>query len=488
MVDVEPCPICGQRLPDPYALTLHVEEAHTDDSPFVVRDDEPATPSTASLPGYEEDMKEQQPQDETSMDANNQYALCPEEGCGEQLLLGDINEHLDLHEAEDVTFQEQNHQPTPSRSKAKDLSALHTAHSSSSPSRSSTKHKKIRSPSHTHSSHRRRVKRHSPAGKENNNRIGLGRKFLFWVANMSQGRPSKSLRNGSRLGASELGPYAYEDRMPAWLFKQLEDGPPMRQIKKLGRDGRYTVQEVVEGETSGVLPILSRLSALDPRVRTAYYCHPSVLQIGKAKNEGGFCGFRNLQMQVSYIQGAKAPGYEKFPGRTPGVLQLQDWIEKAWDQGICETSRAEIGQLLGTRKWIGTMEALALYHYMDIKVMARTFGDQHGRYAHQRLLDWVEDYFRSSAPHDLNKVVTTLKPPIYLQRPCHSMTIIGLERMRDGTRNLLVFDPLYCAPRIMQDMIDRGPQAIHVPNEKFMRLYRRHETKLYPYLDFEVLE
>lgn len=155
---------------------------------------------------------------------------------------------------------------------------------------------------------------------------------------------------------SELGPHAYEDRAPDWLLRQLRAGPKITRTRVITRNGGTAVQETVEGETNGVLPILRRLIENDHNTYMAYLCHPSVKQIGKDKNEGGFCGYRNIQMQVSYLQGTKAPGCQHFPGRTPGILDIQDHIENAWNNDVHQYSRKQIGQLKNTRKWIGTLE------------------------------------------------------------------------------------------------------------------------------------
>jgi hypothetical protein len=154
----------------------------------------------------------------------------------------------------------------------------------------------------------------------------------------------------------ELGPYAWEDRMPKWLHDQLAAGPKITLVNRIGRDGRLIKQENVQNETPGIVPILAQLSALDRSVKEAYYCHPSTLHIGKTPKEGGFCGYRNIQMLISYIQGARAQGHKEFPGRTPGILKLQDMIERAWDKGINTIGRQQTGGIRDTRKYIGTPE------------------------------------------------------------------------------------------------------------------------------------
>lgn len=287
---------------------------------------------------------------------------------------------------------------------------------------------------------------------------------------------------------SELGPHAYEDRAPEWLLRQLREGPKITRTKVISRGGGTTIRETVEGETNGVLPVLRKLIEYDHHVDIAYLCHPTVKQIGKHKNEGGFCGFRNIQMQVSYLQGTKAPGCRHFPGRTPGILDIQDQIETAWENGIHWYSREQIGVLKSTRKWIGTLEAHAIYRNLNIPCSVSQFSDLGGRYAHERLLDHVESYFKDAAVLDDRKVQVTLKPPIYFQRPGHSMTIVGIEIMKNGVRNLLVFDPMYSASKAMNQLVQRGHRHIRNSDSKLMSAYRRSEFRLESYLDFEILE
>jgi hypothetical protein len=72
--------------------------------------------------------------------------------------------------------------------------------------------------------------------------------------------------------------------------------------------------------------------------------------------EGGFCGYRNIQMMISFIRNANLDGWEHFEGGIPSILELQDAIERAWDKGINVFGRIETGGIKGTRKFIGTSE------------------------------------------------------------------------------------------------------------------------------------
>ncbi|KAG7123363.1 Zinc finger-containing ubiquitin peptidase 1 [Verticillium longisporum] len=81
---------------------------------------------------------------------------------------------------------------------------------------------------------------------------------------------------------------------------------------------------------------------------------------GEIKTEGGFCGYRNIQMLISYIIATGFEGQEHFQGRLPTIFEIQDFIENAWDRGINVQGRVETGGIRGTRKYIGTAEAQAL--------------------------------------------------------------------------------------------------------------------------------
>lgn len=72
-------------------------------------------------------------------------------------------------------------------------------------------------------------------------------------------------------------------------------------------------------------------------------------------------------MLVSYIQLQHYSGYHNFPGRTPTIPFLQEKIEIAWDRGFNSNGRAETGGIRGTRKYIGTPEAQALFNSLNIR-------------------------------------------------------------------------------------------------------------------------
>ena len=62
-------------------------------------------------------------------------------------------------------------------------------------------------------------------------------------------------------------------------------------------------------------------------------------------------------MMVSYIIGIEFPGANHFNGKLPSIFEIQDYIERAWDQGYNAQGRIETGGIRDTRKHIGTPEA-----------------------------------------------------------------------------------------------------------------------------------
>ena len=107
--------------------------------------------------------------------------------------------------------------------------------------------------------------------------------------------------------------------------------------------------------------------------------------------------------------------------------------------------------------------------------------------AHEVLLDKIEDYFWDDDEEEV-KIHRTYKPPLFLQNRLHSLTVIGMEWRDDGTRNLLVFDPLFRTPDGMSRLLEKrmspstmGSRLVY----DVMRIYRRNAQYLAKYDSFE---
>lgn len=140
----------------------------------------------------------------------------------------------------------------------------------------------------------------------------------------------------------------------------LEESSKATISNKLMSDGTLMRVEAAANETPDLVPVLARLSEDDTSVQRALYCRPEVRHVAKLPREGGFCGYRNIQMMISYIRDAKSKGHENFPGRIPTILRLQDMIEQAWDMGFNVNGRIETGGVRGTR-WAYYLPKLPLH-------------------------------------------------------------------------------------------------------------------------------
>ena len=95
------CPLCDFTvLPsDDYVLRLHFEQLHTTDSPFIIEDDpEPLPPPLPPRPD-----RDSAP---ASDDEAENSVFCSVPDCGELVSLEELNEHLDYHAAESLSFDE----------------------------------------------------------------------------------------------------------------------------------------------------------------------------------------------------------------------------------------------------------------------------------------------------------------------------------------------------------------------------------------------
>ncbi|KAJ0277701.1 hypothetical protein CBS470a_010143 [Colletotrichum nupharicola] len=257
-----------------------------------------------------ESFHPEEDQASSSQAAQEQYAECPIEGCGEVLSIAEMDYHVDLH------VEEQ-------RQGVGDPSENQTADGTAS-SRMTTEVGAVSSSSHAGSGSAADTQRaviqqwgqllSMPQPKE---KVATGDKRLGVCP--LRGRVGV-LTYADRYQKAELGKYAHEQTMPDWLVSLLHKGG------EVTSDGSYIFQAVMD----------RRLSFRgDQRSRTASSAE---------------------QMMVSYINGANAYGRDQFRGRLPTIFEIQEYIENAWDMGINAQGRVETGGIKGTRKYIGTPE------------------------------------------------------------------------------------------------------------------------------------
>jgi hypothetical protein len=269
----------------------------------------------------------------------------------------------------------------------------------------------------------------------------------------------------------------------------LEKGAEVTISNTIGHGGNLVKITAVANETPNLIPVLESLSDMDPRIERAYYCSAETRHVAKMAREGGFCGYRNIQMIVSYIRDAKAQGHQSFDNpKLPSILQLQDMIETAWDRGFNAVGRIETGGIRLTRKYIGTPEAQALFQSLDIACEADAFVNNGPLLAYENLLYAVAEYFEGYKDDDDDqKVVSTDLPPLYFQHQGHSMTVVGLEVDTRGIMTLIVFDPMFNPSKPIKRLAEGGPFKSIKDPQPLMKAYRRDKAYLKKYKEFEIL-
>ncbi|KAI4104873.1 MAG: hypothetical protein LQ339_003717 [Xanthoria mediterranea] len=464
------CPFCSFSNSNPYFLAQHVETLHPEDG----------EPSFVSRHFLEEEAGCKEAT--TVQGAPSQpYIECE---CGEAIVASDFEDHAQLHSAEAADSAADMAEivggpalPTQLRSTDREAGSIEPTVSISMAINSPGVHQ------FASSSNPRQPSQAVDHGSQHAAKDPLA---LLLASNASgKKRDVGKHRNAKRLGEAELGPYAHEDQMPAWLQRQLERGAKVTIVNQISHEGQLVRLERVANETTGVLSVLAQLCEQDHLLAKVYLCHPGVQHVFKMAKEGGFCGYRNIQMMISYVQAARSQGHELFPGRLPSVLDLQELIESAWDRGINTTGKVETGGIRGTRKYIGTPEAQTLLTSLSISCEASALNDTDHRPVHEQVYDYVEQYFIDSITTPATKVCKTSSAPIYFQHQGHSLTIVGLEIRKSGNRNLLVFDPSFKPSPGIQRLL--GAKFRAAAPEKLLKAYRRGDRYLGKHSSFELL-
>ncbi|KAK4127700.1 DUF1671-domain-containing protein [Parathielavia appendiculata] len=434
------CPFCGWTSDSgEYGMLLHIETLHSEgESPFTAREDSAVEDSGTT--------------------ENLDYVECPVDGCGDLIVLQELDYHLELHSQEEADSVQE---------KSAVKSVTEAAPCTSGPSRM-----------HREAGRHRQSTDDSDKNDRQANAISAWRRLLKMPGSSSghgilsfkrqqnekHSSAGHSIR-GKRLSKAHLGKYAYEERMPDWLVVLLKKG------------GQNTSQ--------GVVSVIAQLLEQSTSTKYAYLCHPCIQHVSKLRREGGFCGYRNIQMMFSYIIHTKFKGHEYLRDALPSIFQIQEWIETAWDQGINAHGRAETGGIRGTRKYIGTPEAQAILRLLEIPCAAQAFKHPEPAKSEALLMEHVENYFQSGVEDPSQHIRKTKLPPLFLQHNGHSITIIGFEKERNGAKNLIVFDPSFRDSSPIVRLI--GQTFVHPTPDVALKQYRRGTKYLKAYREFEML-
>lgn len=90
------CPICPFTDDDEHTLALHIENVHFGGG---VGDNAAIRPSSLDASAFASD--------ESILEDRISYVVCTFEGCGEEILKVNLQEHLDFHIAERLSLEEE---------------------------------------------------------------------------------------------------------------------------------------------------------------------------------------------------------------------------------------------------------------------------------------------------------------------------------------------------------------------------------------------
>ncbi|KAL6924306.1 hypothetical protein FSHL1_001561 [Fusarium sambucinum] len=400
---------------------------------------------------------------------------CPEDGCGEILQPDELAYHLELHELE-AQGATPEPEPEPAREPVAEQAPA-VPRKPATPTRGSSRKNKKASTiqawkdlfigNNSRSSHSRDSSSSSSRTRHKTKREDAGISKSPDRGSSSQSKNGERRRRPGQLGKSELGRFAHEKKMPLWLIDLLHD------------EGHIV--------NNDVLPVLSQLLEQSPSTQYAYLCQSAVQHVSKLRQEGGFCGYRNIQMLTSHIISAKSEGSNHFGSSFPSIFQIQDLIENAWDNGINAQGRAETGGIKGTRKYIGTPEAQAVFLNLKIPCSVQAFKDPERGKSKQYLFEAIERYFQGGITSVEDRIHCTNLPPIYLQHPGHSLTIVGFEKQMDGHTNLLVFDPSFHDSTKIKNLVGKTVRLKSSSVDGLVKPYRRGSHYFRKYNEYEVL-
>lgn len=264
--------------------------------------------------------------------------------------------------------------------------------------------------------------------------------------------------------------------------------------------------------TPHLIPVLHSMLERSASTRLAVLCTTRIEHIKSQLGDFGWgCGYksacmvlsavRHLEqyrhlftkedrsiMQTSMILDSKSPKRKAADGEEeqglaalPTIADLQHIAEAAWAAGFDPEGKLHFkGQLVGSRRWIGTSEVYIMFTWLGIRSTIIDFPKVSGSSgAHTVLSRWVFDYFnaRVDVSHEPKDIIGKLmgsngssvricedRMPLYLQHQGHSRVIVGVEQTKSGDMNLLVFD---CGKKIASRMKEA---AAKLPDRKHRKV------------------
>ena len=155
-----------------------------------------------------------------------------------------------------------------------------------------------------------------------------------------------------------------------------------------------------------------------------------------------------LRCEDVYVSSEFRRWIHQDASKFPTITDIQARIHQAWSENIRQECHLSTGGVFGTRRWVGAIEAQALFRSLQLKCQLHKFPGrrcQESRVdsnAWEKMLEKVIDYFcendafsfTSSTKPRIKKVE---KPPLYLQIPGHALLVVGIElRQPNGSSEI----------------------------------------------------
>ncbi|KAJ3815746.1 peptidase family C78-domain-containing protein [Lentinula lateritia] len=209
----------------------------------------------------------------------------------------------------------------------------------------------------------------------------------------------------------------------------------------------------------GLIPVLKKAllqsHAKGTTIR-AVLCYEGAVYISRQMWDASWgCGYRNFLMSCSALMDQPyQPMYFPLLDKpiSPGIRNLQAWIEEAWNSGFDVEGRVQLKRLVDTNKWIGTSDICAAFLSRGVPAELVDFEVKDPKKGLAPLTNWIVQYFNKYSKRNSGSTINTAllgaSPvrctpcmPLIVQDNKHSRLVIGYELTKTGTVSLLVFDP-----------------------------------------------
>jgi hypothetical protein len=229
--------------------------------------------------------------------------------------------------------------------------------------------------------------------------------------------------------------------------------------------------------TEGLMELLIQM----PQVRCCVTQQPSLYPFHIQQNDKWSCGFRNLQMIMTFLVPYLPKDHSFWQYTTPvsssyeipSVVQWQQFMEAAWNEGFDADGALHYRKkIVGKSVWIGAVEVASVLAFRGIdatvvqfircaasrrqlRPLCVSYFQRHYCQCHdsshpcsslelvRRLLQQTEKSKKSLQPESTCNCDI---PPLYLQWKGHSVCVVGyeVETQTNGTliHHLLAFDPM----------------------------------------------